>query len=94
MLKIWCFALLIVIDELQLKVFGSLGFNATDKVFATLGKSAMAPGATYALSVPYASAQVGTLQEVKIIPRVKVVGRSEYAYCTDAALTFSDISLC
>lgn len=80
------------IDQLQVKFFGSTAFNNTDAVFTGSNISNFQQGNTWVINVT--NANVGDLQEVKIVPRVKVVGRSEYAYCTDAALTFSDVSVC
>ncbi len=84
------------IDELQLKFFGGSGFDAQDESLALNGISGgIAAGDTKEISVHYDDLKTGLpLQQVKIVPRVKVVGRSEKAYCTDAALTFTDISDC
>ena len=54
----------------------------------------MAVGETLVFTVDYTSGPVGTLQEVKLVPRVKVVGRSDKAYCTDSGLTFADFTEC
>jgi FlaG/FlaF family flagellin (archaellin) len=78
------------VDQLQVKFFSSGGFASNDTVLAS--GTTLAPGNTTTFAVTNSAS--GTLQEVKIVPRVKVVGRSEYAYCTDAALTFSDLSVC
>jgi archaellum component FlaF (FlaF/FlaG flagellin family) len=81
-----------IIDQLQVKFFTDTGFYANDTVLNSTLESNFGPGETYAFTVP--STASGTLQEIKIVPRVKVVGRTEKAYCTDAALTFADIDLC
>jgi len=82
------------IDQLQVKFFGAGGFGANDAVFIGSNVSNFQPGNTWVFNVSKPAAATGALEQVKIVPRVKVVGRSEYAYCTDAALTFTDISPC
>lgn len=91
------------IDDMQLKVFGASGFVANDTAITESSgttsagnsiASGLVVGDTYEFTVPYANATVGTLQEIKIIPRVKVVGRTEKAYCTDSGLTFADLAEC
>ncbi|MBW2964454.1 hypothetical protein KY363_03255 [Candidatus Woesearchaeota archaeon] len=84
------------IDDIQLKVFGASGFAANDTAWTsntTLGTTSFASGDTQQLRLYYAGT-IGELQQIKIVPRVKVVGRSDKAYCTDAALTFSDFVGC
>jgi hypothetical protein len=80
------------IDQLQVKFFTASGFGSNDTVLAS--GTTLASGSTTTFSVLKPTAASGDIVEVKIIPRVKVVGRSEYAYCTDASLTFSDMNLC
>lgn len=86
------------VDELQMKVFGAGGFVSTDEVFANTSSpyanTGMPAGATATFNITYVNTTTGALQEVKLIPRVKVVGRSDKAYCTDAGLTFADINEC
>ena len=82
------------IDELQVKFFGTGGFQANDTVFETHGLAGFDAGDTRQLSMTYNTASIGSLQQVKIVPRVKVVGRSDKAYCTDAALTFTEFNQC
>lgn len=82
------------IDDIQLKVFGTSGFAANDTAWTGSGQTtAFASGDTKKLQL-YWTGTVGELQQIKIVPRVKVVGRSDKAYCTDAALTFSDFVSC
>jgi flagellin-like protein len=82
------------IDDLQLKVFGTSGFSANDTVWTDLGYTTpFETGDTKEL-VMYWPDDIGELQQVKIVPRVKVVGRSEKAFCTDAAVTYADIANC
>jgi FlaG/FlaF family flagellin (archaellin) len=86
-----------VIDDLQVKFFGSNGFVANDTAgtqTTAFGSDGMAAGETIAFSVKYTNTTAGQLEQVKIVPRVKVVGRSDKAFCTDAALTFTDIPNC
>ncbi|MBW2972318.1 hypothetical protein KY359_04750 [Candidatus Woesearchaeota archaeon] len=84
------------IDELQVKFFGGSGFDSQDEALALNGLSGgFDAGSTQEISVHYDTAKTGApLQQVKIVPRVKVVGRSDKAYCTDAALTFTDLTDC
>ena len=85
------------IDDMQVKFFGANGFVSSDSVLVAgaYAVNGMTAGQTIGnFSITYANATTGTLQQVKIVPRVKVVGRSDKAYCTDAALTFQDISDC
>jgi len=86
------------LDDMQVKFFGTSGFAANDTVITetTLQDTdgSFDAGNTEEFLVEYSAATVGTLQQVKIVPRVKVVGRSEKAYCTDAALTFTDFVIC
>ncbi len=83
------------IDDIQLKVFGTSGFAANDTAWTTDSTvtGTFESGDTKKLSM-YWDGTVGELQQIKIVPRVKVVGRSDKAYCTDAALTFSDFVGC
>ncbi|MFC1741943.1 hypothetical protein ACFL3V_05385 [Nanoarchaeota archaeon] len=82
------------IDDLQVKFFGTGGFDANDTVVtqSTLADpdGSYDSGNTEEFTVVYDNAAVGTLQQVKIVPRVKVVGRSDKAYCTDAGLTYTE----
>jgi hypothetical protein len=80
------------IDQLQVKFFTDTGFAANDNVLNSTLQNNYQPGSTYQFTVT--NTATGALQQVKIVPRVKVVGRSEYAFCTDAALTFTDILVC
>jgi len=80
------------IDQMQVKFFTDAGFTSNDVVLNSTLQSNFKSGQTYIFNVSNAGG--GDIQQVKIVPRVKVVGRSEYAYCTDAALTFTDIDLC
>ncbi|HII71893.1 TPA: hypothetical protein HA265_04020 [Candidatus Woesearchaeota archaeon] len=87
------------IDEIQIKFFGTSGFEAIDELstngvaIGTWG-TGMAAGETLKFNATYDSGAVGTLQQVNIIPRVKVVGRTDEAYCTDSSLKFTDINAC
>jgi len=76
------------IDELQVKFFGASGFSANDEA---LGGVAFDAGDTRSFTVEYNTTTIGAFQQVKIVPRVKVVGRSAKAFCTDAGLTFTDV---
>jgi FlaG/FlaF family flagellin (archaellin) len=80
------------IDQMQVKFFTDAGFYSKDDVLQGTNISNFKSGNTWVFNVT--NTATGNLQQVKIVPRVKVVGRSEYAYCTDAALTFTDISTC
>ena len=89
------------IDDLQVKFFGTQGFDANDTVGtqdADFGSDGMDAGETISFNVTYDTAEIGAgatdLQQVRIVPRVKVVGRSDKAYCTDAALTYTDFVDC
>ena len=81
------------IDDLQVKFFGTSGFEAYDTVITTAGVTFEA-GDTKEFSVNFNNTDIGTLQQVKLVPRVKVVGRSDKAFCTDAGLTFTDFVVC
>lgn len=84
------------VDDLQVKFFGTGGFDANDTVITDVTLAdpdgSFDAGNTEVFSVDYSG--IGTLQQVKIVPRVKVVGRSDKAFCTDAALTFTDFVTC
>ncbi|MBW2966863.1 hypothetical protein KY362_00085 [Candidatus Woesearchaeota archaeon] len=83
------------IDDLQVKFFGTGGFSANDTAgtdTTLFGADGMDAGETIAFNTSYSG--IGTLEQVRIVPRVKVVGRSDKAYCTDAALTFTDFVTC
>ncbi|MFH1064091.1 MAG: hypothetical protein V1729_03355 [Candidatus Woesearchaeota archaeon] len=89
------------IDDLQVKFFGTGGFGSNDTVgtMTTLfGADGMNAGETIEFNVSFSSAALGqdivNIQQIKIVPRVKVVGRSEKAYCTDAGLSYSDMIDC
>ena len=79
-----------MIDDLQVKVFGTNGFDANDTVMAT----GLAVGNTSSYTVEYDAGSVGAILEVKLVPRIKVVGRTDKAYCTDSGLTFADLGDC
>lgn len=84
------------IDDIQVKVFGTAGFYANDTAWtesATLTPT-FETGDTVTLNAYFDDSAVGDIQQVKIVPRVKVVGRTDKAYCTDAALTFADFNSC
>ena len=84
------------IDEFQVKFFGTGGFEAIDELGAVttdFPSGGMDSGATFVFNSTYTTG-LGELQQVKIVPRVKVVGRSDKAYCTDAGLTFTDFADC
>jgi FlaG/FlaF family flagellin (archaellin) len=86
------------IDDLQVKFFGTGGFEADDTVITDIPAlvNGFVVGSTYEFGVKFNSTgAIGNeLQEVKLIPRVKVVGRSDKAYCTDSGLTFADLNEC
>jgi FlaG/FlaF family flagellin (archaellin) len=86
------------IDDLQVKFFGTSGFEANDTVITDTTlvdpDGSFDAGNTEEFNVSYTYGDVGDLQQVKIVPRVKVVGRSDKAYCTDAALTYTDFVAC
>jgi len=79
------------IDELQVKFFGGSSFDAVD---TALNGDDLQPGETRMIGAVYSTGIGMPLQQVKIVPRVKVVGRTDKAYCTDAALTFTDVPNC
>lgn len=87
------------IDALQVKFFGTAGFQSLDDISGngvlqgTWG-TGFDSGATLMFNASYSAAEIGILQQVRIVPRVKVVGRSDKAYCTDAALTYTDFVTC
>lgn len=81
------------IDDIQLKVFGVNGFDANDEAWTSQMSGAFESGDTQRLQLNW-SVDIGDLQQIKIVPRVKVVGRSDKAYCTDAALTYTDFVSC
>ncbi|NQU79663.1 hypothetical protein HQ545_07900 [Candidatus Woesearchaeota archaeon] len=82
------------IDDIQVKVFGTAGFDANDTAWTDEMDGAFSAGDTEALSTNYDVVKVGDIQQIRIVPRVKVVGRTEKAYCTDASLSFSSIDNC
>lgn len=85
------------VDDLQIKVFGTAGFTSVDSVVtnATLGiTSGMDVGDTVTINWTYTNSTIGTLQEVKIIPRISIVGRTEKAFCSDSGLSFADLETC
>jgi len=82
------------IDDMQVKVFGTSGFAANDTAWTQEKSGSFEPGDTQTMNTTFDSAAVGTIQQIKIVPRVKVVGRTDKAYCTDAALTFTDFPSC
>ena len=83
------------IDDLQMKVFGDAGFYANDTAWTDSGNEGpFKAGDTVMMNISYVDAPIGTLQEVKLVPRIKVVGRTEKAYCTDSSLTFADLASC
>lgn len=82
-----------VVDDLQVKFFGASGFETNDTVGTntpSFGSDGMAIGETLEFNMTYTAGTVGTLQQINIVPRVKVTGRSTKAYCTDSSLTFTD----
>jgi FlaG/FlaF family flagellin (archaellin) len=84
------------IDDMQVKYFGTSSFDANDTVgtdTTDFGSDGMDAGETIAFTTVYDSG-IGTLQQVKLVPRVKVVGRADKAYCTDAALSFTEFATC
>ena len=83
-----------MIDDLQVKVFGTNGFDAVDTVITDTGAAGLAVGNTSSYTVSYDALSVGDILEVKLVPRIKVVGRTEKAYCTDSGLTFADLGDC
>lgn len=75
------------VDDLQMKIFSA------DKVWAnnSIDSNGLDVGATESYVVDYSDSGISEtdIVEVQIIPRVKVVGRSDFAYCTDSALKFN-----
>ncbi|MBW2996938.1 hypothetical protein KY349_01205 [Candidatus Woesearchaeota archaeon] len=84
------------IDDLQVKVFGTAGFDANDTAWtdSPTQTAVFETGDTVILNITFDDTAVGDIQQVKIVPRVRVVGRTDKAYCTDASLTFADFLSC
>jgi hypothetical protein len=83
------------INDMQVKVFGMSGFVSNDTIFnTTLALNGFTVGSTTTFNVSYNNATTGVLQEVKIIPRISVAGRTDKAFCTDSGLSFGDLATC
>jgi hypothetical protein len=81
----------ILVDEIQIKVFGDAGFADNDSLLTT----GLEPGAVESQFIAaFNIADVGNVEEVFIIPKKKVVGGNSRIFCSEAQLRFTDISPC
>lgn len=76
-----------LIDDLQLKTFysGTVGSNdSIDPTGISIGGTE-----TFSIDLPSGVTDADDIEEVQIVPRIEVVGRSDLAYCVDSALKFT-----
>jgi len=79
------------IDEFQIKVFGDAGFADND----TIIESGLEPGDLESNYIAgFDGAAVGNVQQVMIVPKLKVPGSTQRQYCSDAQLKLADIDPC
>jgi flagellin-like protein len=78
------------VDDIQVKVFGDNGFVANDSVLP----DGLARGATVAISVEYDETDIGNLQQINIVPRMKKAGQIEKLYCLSSQIVLADLQEC
>ena len=79
----------VAVDDFQLKVFGTTGFHTNDSVNDTMN---FVSGSS--LEFIGGFADVGTIEQVKLVPKLKKSGQSGYHYCSEVALTYDGIETC
>lgn len=81
----------LLVDEIQVKVFGDAGFAENDSLLTT----GLEPGAVESRFIAgFNTADVGNVEEVFIIPKKKVIGGTGRIYCSEAQLRFTNIVTC
>jgi flagellin-like protein len=78
------------IDDFKLMVFGATGFATND----SLNNGTFAKGSSKEINFTYNPAGIGTIQEIKLVPKLKVPAKTSYFYCSEAALSFEGMEDC
>jgi len=79
------------IDDFQMVVMGTAGFYRNGSLNATMSFS---PGETSEFNGSFNAASVGTVQQIKFIPKLKKSGSADYHYCTDVAYKYEGLIDC
>jgi len=77
------------IDDFQLVVMGDAGLYTNPSA-----NSSLAVGATGELNVSFIPAGVGTVLQVKLVPKLKKSGDTGYNFCTDVAIKYEGLQSC
>lgn len=78
-----------VIDDFQLVVMGDGGFARNESI----GAGAFAQGQAMELNATYAGT-VGTIQQVRFVPKLKKTGSADYIFCNDVAYKTESVPDC
>lgn len=79
------------IDDFQLVVAGTDGIVRNESIHSG---SAITQGATVELNGSFDAGAVGTVVQVKFVPKLKKKGQSGYNFCNDVALTYEGVEAC
>jgi len=79
------------IDDFQLVVAGDSGIVRNESIHSG---PAITPGATVELNGTFDSGIVGSVIQVKFVPKLKKKGQSGYNFCSDVALTYEGVQGC
>lgn len=78
------------IDDFQMKVYGTTGFYSND----SLDTGTFTAGDSLELTGTFVSGDVGTVEQVKLIPKLKKSGEAGYHFCAGVALSYEGIGDC
>ncbi|MBW2996937.1 hypothetical protein KY349_01200 [Candidatus Woesearchaeota archaeon] len=78
------------IEDFQLLTYGTTGVYNNESI----GAGTLSKGGALELNATYDTAQVGTLQQAKFIPKLKKSGATGYHFCSEVALKYEDINDC
>jgi hypothetical protein len=77
------------VDDFQLSIFGDAGFYRNESIG---GGDTFTQGEAQEFNGTFES--VGTIQQVKLIPKLKKSGQSGYNFCNDVAITYEVLDDC
>lgn len=78
------------IQDFQLLAYGTTGVYNNESI----GAGTLTKGGALELNATFDTTAVGTLQQVKFVPKLKKTAATGYHFCSEVALKYEDINDC
>jgi FlaG/FlaF family flagellin (archaellin) len=79
------------VDDFQLIIYATTGIYRNDSI---AGGTATTPGQAREFNVTFSGITAGSIEQVKLVPKLKKSGSASYSFCSDVALKFEGVATC